>query len=80
MTDCGCDKARRDLEEYLRNEICRTERADIAEHLQNCQGCSDEAHVARSLTEAVARACKEAAPDELRDQVLERLRSAGASA
>lgn len=76
MTDCGCDKARRDLEEYLRNEICKTERSDIAEHLANCPGCADEAHVARSLTEAVARACKEAAPDELRDQVLERLRSA----
>lgn len=80
MTDCGCDKARRDLEEYLRDEICRTERADIAEHLAHCQGCSDEAHVARSLTEAVARACKESAPDELRDQVIEKLRAAGASA
>jgi len=29
MSDCGCDKARRDLEEYLRNEVCSTEHADI---------------------------------------------------
>ena len=76
MTDCGCDKARRDLEEYLRDEICTTERADIAEHLAHCDGCADEAHVARTLTDAVARACKETAPDELRIQVLERLRGA----
>lgn len=75
MTDCGCEKAQRDLEEYLRNEICRTERADIEEHLAHCEGCSDEAHVARTLTEAVARACKESAPDELRDQVLAKLRA-----
>jgi anti-sigma factor (TIGR02949 family) len=75
MTDCGCEKAQRDLEEYLRNEICRTERADIEEHLANCAGCSDEAHVARTLTEAVARACKESAPEELRDQVLAKLRA-----
>lgn len=74
MTDCGCEKARRDLEEYLRNEICKTERADIAEHLEHCQGCSDEVHVSVTLTEVVARACKETAPEELRDKVLERLR------
>ncbi|NLA09927.1 MAG: alpha-ketoglutarate decarboxylase, partial [Microbacteriaceae bacterium] len=24
MTDCGCEKARKDLEEYLRNEVCKT--------------------------------------------------------
>lgn len=76
MTDCGCEKARRDLEEYLRNEVCKTERADIAEHLAHCTGCSDEAHVARSLTDAVVRACVEKAPVELRDQVLEKLRAA----
>ena len=80
MTDCGCDKARRDLEEYLRDEVCATERADIAAHLAHCGGCADEAHVARTLTEAVARACKETAPEELRATVLAKLRAAAASA
>ena len=75
MTDCGCDKARRDLEEYLRNEVCKTSQTDIAEHLANCPGCQDEALVARTLTDVVARACKETAPEDLRDQVLERLRA-----
>ncbi|MBB3156698.1 anti-sigma factor (TIGR02949 family) [Microbacterium proteolyticum] len=75
MSDCGCDKARRDLEEYLRNEVCKTEANDIRQHLENCPGCQDEALVARTLTDVVARACKETAPDELRDQVLARLRA-----
>ena len=35
MTDCGCAKATRDLEEYLRNEVCKTEHADIREHLEH---------------------------------------------
>lgn len=78
MTDCGCDKARKDLEEYLRNEICKTERGDIEEHLEHCEGCADEAHVARTLTEVVARACKESAPEELRELVLAKLREARA--
>lgn len=78
MTDCGCEKARRDLEEYLRNEVCRTQATDIRDHLDSCESCRDEALVAKTLTEVVARACKEQAPEELRDQVMARLRAARA--
>ena len=49
------------------------------EHLENCAGCRDEALVARTLTEVVARACKESAPEELRDQVLAKLRAVQAT-
>ena len=74
MSDCGCDKARQDLEEYLRNEVCKTEHTEIREHLESCPSCRDEALVAKTLTDVVARACKETAPEELRDQVFARLR------
>lgn len=79
MTDCGCEKARADLEEYLRNEICKTEQSDIREHLENCPACQDEAHVARTLTEAVQRACAEQTPEQVRVRVLSRLREVQAS-
>jgi anti-sigma factor (TIGR02949 family) len=79
MTDCGCEKARRDLEEYLRHEVCKTQQSDIAEHLAHCVECSDEALVSRTLTEVVARACKETAPEQLRDQVLATLRAVQAA-
>lgn len=80
MTDCGCEKARRDLEEYLRDEVCKTEHADIRAHIENCPSCRDEVLVARTLTDVIARACKEEAPEVLRDQVLARLREAQAAA
>lgn len=80
MTDCGCEKARQDLEEYLRNEVCKTEHTDIKEHLDTCASCRDEALVARTLTEVVARACRETAPEELKDMVLARLRDVQARA
>ncbi|MGB3731451.1 zf-HC2 domain-containing protein [Microbacterium sp.] len=80
MTDCGCAKARKDLEEYLRNEICTTEHSEIREHLENCEVCRSEALVATTLTEVVARACKETAPEELRAQVFARLREAQTAA
>ncbi|MFJ4224703.1 zf-HC2 domain-containing protein [Microbacterium sp. NPDC089695] len=79
MSDCGCDKARQDLEEYLRNEVCKTGHSEIREHLENCPSCRDEALVAKTLTEVVARACKETAPEELRDQVFARLREVQAA-
>jgi anti-sigma factor (TIGR02949 family) len=79
MTDCGCEKARKDLEEYLRKEVCKTAESDIRQHLENCPGCRDEALVSRTLTEVLARSCKEAAPEELREQVLTRLREVQAT-
>lgn len=79
MTDCGCEKAKADLEEYLRNELCREDAADIREHLAHCVGCSDEAHLNVVLTEAVQRACAETAPEALRAEVLLRIRSAQAA-
>lgn len=74
MTDCGCEKAKAELEEYLHNELCREDAADIRDHMQNCPDCSGELRVGQILTEAVQRACKEAAPEELRTQVLARIR------
>ncbi|MFO7689072.1 MAG: zf-HC2 domain-containing protein [Cryobacterium sp.] len=75
MTDCGCAKAQAELEEYLHHELCSEEAADIQAHLATCEDCSAEHLVGRTLTEAVQRACKETTPEDLRDQVLARLRS-----
>lgn len=67
MGDCGCDKAKKDLEEYLHNELCGEEAADIREHIENCGDCSDELQVGVVLTEAVKKACDETAPEELKE-------------
>lgn len=75
MADCGCDKAKKALEEYLHNELCSTEAADIRDHMAHCVECSDELRVGQVLTEAVQRACDETAPEDLRAEVLMKLRS-----
>jgi anti-sigma factor (TIGR02949 family) len=75
MGDCGCDKAKKDLEEYLHNELCSEEAADIREHMENCGECADELQVGVVLTEAVKKACDETAPEDLKTQVLTKLRS-----
>ena len=75
MTDSGCEKAKAELEEYLHNELCKEDAQDIQEHLAHCDDCSAELLVGRTLTEVVQRACKEHAPEDLRAQVLLKLRT-----
>ncbi|MFN4001442.1 MULTISPECIES: zf-HC2 domain-containing protein [Microcella] len=70
MTDCGCDKAKQELEEFLHNELTPEQCGDIREHLANCDDCSAEHLVGITLTTKVKEACQEKAPDELRSLVL----------
>ena len=74
MTDCGCEKARAELEEYLHNELRSDDAADIREHVANCADCQAELRVGVAIPEVVQRACKEIAPEALRVQVLTKLR------
>jgi anti-sigma factor (TIGR02949 family) len=74
MTDCGCDKAKAELEEYLHRELSDEDFRDVSEHLANCEDCSAEHLVGVTLTDKVRRACRETAPEELRQQVLRKIR------
>ena len=76
MTDCGCDKAKAELEEYLHNELAKQDAADVAEHMENCDDCTSEHLVGLALTLKVRQACRETAPEELVLAIRERLANA----
>ena len=69
MTDCGCDKAKAELEEFLHNELSEQECDDIREHMAHCDDCSAEHLVGLTLTERIREACQEKAPEELRAMI-----------
>jgi anti-sigma factor (TIGR02949 family) len=75
MTDCGCDKAKAELEEYLHKELSSQDFTDISDHLATCEDCSDEHLIGITLTAKVQKACREKAPEELRAAVLSSLGS-----
>jgi anti-sigma factor (TIGR02949 family) len=79
MTDCGCDKAKAELEEYLHRELSDGDLADISDHLAQCVDCNAEHLIGLTLTEKVRSACQEKAPEELRSAVLGRLSTLAAS-
>jgi anti-sigma factor (TIGR02949 family) len=69
-----CERARAVLEEYLHNELCSSDAADIRDHMATCAECSNEHRVGIVLRNAVQRSCNEAAPEDLRSQVLAAIR------
>jgi anti-sigma factor (TIGR02949 family) len=73
MTDCGCDKAKAELEEYLHRELSEQDFQDVTDHLANCEDCTGEATVGLTLTQKLQKACQEKAPDDLRAEILARL-------
>ncbi len=73
MTDCGCEKAKAELEEFLHRELSDAAFRDIEEHLAGCADCSSEHLVGLTLTQKVRKACKEEAPPALREQILLRI-------
>jgi anti-sigma factor (TIGR02949 family) len=73
MTDCGCDKAKAELEEYLHRELSDQDFQDISDHLANCADCTGEHLVGVTLTLKMQKACQEKAPEELRAAILAKL-------
>ena len=73
MTDCGCEKAKAELEEYLHHEVSDQDFKDISEHLNNCDDCSAEHLVGLTLTEKLRKACQDKAPEDLLAAVRSRL-------
>jgi anti-sigma factor (TIGR02949 family) len=76
MTDCGCEKAKAELEEYLHHELDEKEVVDITDHLENCEDCTGEHLVGITLINKVKSACQEKAPQELADAIRNRLETA----
>ena len=73
-----CQRAKQELEEYIHGELCASDAGDIRRHLESCKDCSDEHTVGVTLTNALKGACREAAPEELRDSIMNALRRAQA--
>ncbi|MCJ1712709.1 zf-HC2 domain-containing protein [Microbacterium sp. M1A1_1b] len=75
MSGCDCSKAKAELEEFLHDELGREDAADIREHMADCPDCETEHRVGVVLMETVKRACRETAPEQLRTEILTRIRA-----
>jgi len=79
--DHGSEPTASDCADYLDrivylidNELDEADRAAVRIHLDSCNPCLEKYDLQRTVKGLVARSCSEAAPDELRQKVLFRIR------
>ena len=59
---------------FLDNELDQADCAVVRQHLDSCNPCLEKYDLQRTVKSVVARSCSEAAPDELRQKVMFRIR------
>jgi len=59
---------------FLDNELDEADCSVVRAHLDTCNPCLEKYDLQRTVKAVVARSCSEAAPDELRQRVMFRLR------
>ena len=60
--------------DFIDNELDAADCAVVRAHLDTCNPCLEKYDLQRTVKSIVARSCSEAAPDELRQRVLLRIR------
>ncbi|MCU1574168.1 MAG: putative anti-sigma factor [Micrococcaceae bacterium] len=78
MSDCqslgDCDDTRIErIYEYLDGALSRQDLDDIKAHLDTCPDCAEEHDLECVIRSVVKRSCKEAAPENLKASILERI-------
>lgn len=59
---------------FIDNELDEADCSEVRVHLDSCNPCLEKYDLQRTVKSVVARSCSEAAPDELRQRVLLRIR------
>jgi len=72
-----CERARRQLDAYLSNELLVETTGEVLRHLEGCAGCSQELDSRMRIRKALRKAADQRLPPEyLREAVRQRLRKA----
>jgi mycothiol system anti-sigma-R factor len=59
---------------FIDNELDEADCSEVRVHLDSCNPCLEKYDLQRTVKSVVARSCSEAAPNELRERVMLRLR------
>ena len=59
---------------FIDNELDEADCSEVKVHLDSCNPCLEKYDLQRTVKSIVARSCSEAAPAELRERVLLRIR------
>lgn len=80
MSDCqglgDCDDTRMErIYEYLDGALTPEDLAEIKQHLDGCRECAEQYDLECVIRNLVKRSCTEAAPENLKNAILDRIHS-----
>ncbi|MBT1003081.1 mycothiol system anti-sigma-R factor [Paenarthrobacter sp. DKR-5] len=80
MSDCqslgDCDDSRIErIYEYLDGAVPKADIVEIKKHLDECPDCREQHDLECVIRTVVKRSCKEAAPENLKNSILDRIHS-----
>jgi anti-sigma factor (TIGR02949 family) len=74
MQPADCEETKRQVHEYLHNQLKDGEMDAITAHLANCDSCDKDYSLEVMLNQVVIRSCDEAPAAELGERIMQRLR------
>ena len=75
MSEINCEETRRQVNEYLHDELSAQEVQDITAHIANCDSCESNYDFEVLFNNVIKRSCDEAPPKELAQRIIDRIRA-----
>jgi anti-sigma factor (TIGR02949 family) len=75
VSEINCEETKRQVNEYLHNELSEQEVKDITAHIANCDSCETDYDFEVLFNDVIKRSCDEAPPQELATRIIDRIRA-----
>ncbi len=72
--EINCEETKRQVHEYLHNELSEQEISDITAHVANCESCESDYNFEHAFNKVIKQSCDEAEPAELAQRIIDRIR------
>jgi anti-sigma factor (TIGR02949 family) len=75
VSEINCEETKRQVNEYLQNELSDQEVQDITAHIANCDSCENDYDFEVLFNNVIKRSCDEAPPQALAQRIIDRIRA-----
>jgi anti-sigma factor (TIGR02949 family) len=75
MTEINCEETKRQVHEFVQEELTESETELILAHIAHCDSCEADYDFEFAFNKVIKQSCDEAPPQELADRILKRIRN-----
>ena len=75
MAEITCEETKKQVHEFVQQELSETEVADILGHIAHCDSCESDFDFEYAFNKVIRVSCDEAPPEELAQRIIDRIRA-----